>query len=192
MNPPVVLAFGDSLTAGYGLPSDASFAARLEAALHDRWPAASVINAGVSGDTTANGLRRLPRVLARFDRRPDLAIVELGANDLLRGLAPATTEANLDAILTELARCGIPVLLATFEVPAMLGAHADRYNGIYPALASRYGIPTHPFFPAGVMGHPALVLADRLHPNAAAIQRVADAFLPVVAALLDTPAARAA
>jgi len=192
MSPPVILAFGDSLTAGYGLPRAADFAARLEAGLRERRPATTVINAGVSGDTTADGLRRLPRVLGRLDRRPDLAIVELGANDLLRGLAPAVTQANLDAILVEFARCGIPVLLATFEVPAMLGAHAERYNGIYPALASRHGVPTHPFFPAGVMGHPALVLADRLHPNAAAIQRVADAFVPVVAALLDTPAARAA
>ena len=191
---PVVLALGDSLTAGYGLARHQSFAAQLEQRLRlrARWPAARVVNAGVSGDTTADGLRRLPRVLAGLDGRPDLAIVELGANDLLRGLSPATTRANLDAILIELARCGIPVLLATFEVPAMLGAHADRYNGIYPALAKRHGVPTHPFFPAGVMGHPSLVLADRLHPNAAAIGLVADAFLPVVTRLLDTPAAKAA
>lgn len=192
MHDPHILAFGDSLTAGYGLPGPQSFAARLEAGLRRRWSGARVINAGVSGNTTADGVRRLPTVLARLSTRPDLAIVELGANDLLRGLPPAATRANLDAILTELDRCSIPVLLATFEVPAMLGVHADRYNGIYPDLAKRHGVVTHPFFPPGVMGHPAMVLADRLHPNARAIDQVVQGFLPVVTALLDQAGAQAA
>jgi acyl-CoA thioesterase-1 len=181
---PLLLALGDSLTAGYGLLPDQSFAARLQARLrHDR-PGAEVLNAGISGDTTADGLRRLPRVLARLDRKPDLAIVELGANDLLRGIAPPQTEANLDAIIVELTRCDIRVLLATFTVPAFVGAAAARYNAIYPNVAARHGVPTQPFFPDGVMGHPAMVLRDRLHPNALAIERVVDAFAPAVLSAL--------
>lgn len=182
---PLLLAFGDSLTAGYGLAPDQSFAARLQARLRGTWSAAEVLNAGVSGDTTADGLRRLPRILAQLQRRPNLAIVELGANDLLRGIAPPQTEANLDAILTELERCGIPVLLATFTVPPFVGAAAARYDAIHPSVAARHGVATKPFFPAGVMGHPAMVLRDRLHPNATAIERVVDGFLPAVIAALD-------
>jgi acyl-CoA thioesterase I len=189
MSDAVVLAFGDSLTAGYGLAREQAFSAQLQRRLGD----VSVLDAGVSGDTTADGLRRLPRVLARLTRRPDLTIVELGANDLLRGIAPEQSRANLDAILTEFARCGIPVLLATFAVPPILGpAVAARYNGIYPDLAARHGVPTQPFFPPNVMGVPGFVLPDRLHPNAAGIERVADAFAPAVRAALDRSVARAA
>lgn len=179
-----VLALGDSLTAGYGLARHQSFAAQLEARLRLDDPGVRVINAGVSGDTTADGLRRLPRVLAALTQRPVLAIVELGANDLLRGLPPESSRANLDAILVELARCGIPVLLATMQAPAFLGAHADRYNAVYTDLAAAHGVRAVPFFPAGVMGHPAMVLADRMHPNAAGIARVVDHLAPTVAAMI--------
>lgn len=189
---PYVLALGDSLTAGYGLAPSASFAARLEARLRERWAGAIIHNAGVSGDTTEGGLRRLPRLLAGLSLRPDLAIVELGANDLLRGVPPERTRANLDNILHELARCGIPVLLATFQAPAFLGAFGARYDGIYAELAARHGIATAPFFPAGILGDPALVLADRLHPNARAIDLVASAFLPSVLALLHRDRCEAA
>jgi acyl-CoA thioesterase I len=189
---PLVLAFGDSLTAGYGLRAAEAFPARLEAHLRERWLDAGVINAGVSGDTTAGGLRRLPQVLGRLHQRPDLAIVELGANDLLRALPPAQTRANLDAILTELDRCGIPALLATFALPPMLAPLARGYASIYDDCARANGVPTCPFFPEGVLGHPAMVLADRLHPNAAAIERVAAAMAPTVLALLGDRASRAA
>jgi acyl-CoA thioesterase I len=191
VNEPTVLAFGDSLTAGYGLPRDQAFPAQLQHRLCATLPGATVIGEGVSGDTTADGLRRLPRVLGRLRNRPTLAIVELGANDLLRGIPPERSRANLDAILTEFARCGIPVLLATFAAPAILGAAAGRYNGIYEELAARHRVPHHPFFPPGVMGASPYVLPDRLHPNAAGIARIADAFAPAVLRILASDRAAA-
>jgi acyl-CoA thioesterase-1 len=181
---PYVLALGDSLTTGYGLPAAASFAARLQTALRDRWAEAEVRNAGVSGDTTEGGLKRLAALLASLTRKPDLAIVELGANDFLRGVPPQRTRANLDAILEELGRCGIAALLATFEAPRFLGALASRYDGIYTKLAAKHRIAAAPFFPPGVLGHPELVLADHMHPNARAIEIVTAAFLPAVLASL--------
>ncbi len=114
---PLLLAFGDSLVAGYGLPASQSFPAQLQHRLGERHEGVRVINAGVSGNTTSAALRRLPAVLSRLTGRPDLAIVQIGANDVLRGFAPAQTRANVDAILTELGRCGIPVLLTTLEPP---------------------------------------------------------------------------
>ena len=183
---PFVLALGDSLTAGYGLARDQSFAAQLEALLRRRHPDARVHNAGVSGDTSAGGLARLPRVLASLTQRPDLAIVELGANDLLRGIAPERMRTNLDAILSELARCGIPVLLAGMLAPPFLGAFAGRYNAVFPDLARAHGVPLYPFFLDGVVGDPALTLADRIHPNARAVGIVAGRILPHVEAALGT------
>ncbi len=183
-NDPVILAFGDSLTAGYGLPSDASFAAQLQRALRRTRPAARVLNAGVSGDTTATGLARLPRVLSGLSARPDLAIVELGANDLLRGIDPARTRANLDAILRELGRAGIPPLVAGMMAPAFLGPFVARFNAVFPDVARAHGAPLYPFFLDGVAGDPALTLPDRLHPNARAIGIVVDRILPHVDAAL--------
>ena len=189
---PFILAFGDSLTAGYGLAPDRSFPRQLEGLLRVRHPAAQVHNAGVSGDTSAGGLARLPRVLASLPARPDLAIVELGANDLLRGIAPERMQGNLDAILRELARCGIPVLLAGMWAPPFLGGFAARYNQVFPALAKAHGVPLYPFFLAGVAGDPALTLADRIHPNAQAIGIVAGRILPQVEAALMTGTRQAA
>lgn len=189
---PHLLAFGDSLTAGYGLAPDQSFPRQLERLLRERHPGVSVHNAGVSGDTSAGGLARLPRVLARLSARPDLAIVELGANDLLRGIAPERMQGNLDAILTELARCGIPVLLAGMWAPPFLGAFAERYNRVFPALARTHGVALYPFFLAGVAGDPKLTLADRVHPNAQAIDIVARRILPHVEAALAANERRAA
>lgn len=184
MTYPLILALGDSLTAGYGLARDESFPRRLEALLRARHPQAGVINAGVSGDTSAGGRARLARVLAGLAAKPDLAIVELGANDLLRGIAPERMRDNLDAILTELARCGIPVLLAGMWAPPFLGAFAERYNGVFPALAKAHDVALYPFFLAGVAGDPALTLRDRVHPNARAIGIVAGRILPLVEAAL--------
>ncbi|WP_419826840.1 arylesterase [Sphingomonas sp.] len=182
---PLVLALGDSLTAGYGLAPSACFPAQLQTLLGQHRAGAIVHNAGVSGDTTAGGIRRLPRVLASLSRKPDLAIVELGANDVLFGVPPERTRANLDAILLELGRCGVPALLATFEPPAFLGPTAALYQDIYADMRARHGVATHPFFPPGVVGRPELTLADRIHPNARAIEIVAAAFLPAVLAALD-------
>jgi acyl-CoA thioesterase-1 len=181
---PLVLAFGDSLTAGYGLARDEAFPVRLEALLRETAPGAVVQNAGVSGDTSGKALARLPRLLSSLDRRPALAIVELGANDLIRRIPPAQTRANLDAILTEFTRCGIATLLATFEPPPFLGSLVGEYAGIYGSVAARHGVAAHPFFPPGVLGHHAHVLRDRLHPNALAIDKVARAMAPVVQRLL--------
>lgn len=189
---PYILAFGDSLTAGYGLAPDQAFPRRLEALLRSRQPAASVCNAGVSGDTSADGLQRLPRVLATLSAKPDLAIVELGANDLLRRIAPERMRDNLAAILRELARCGIPVLLAGMWAPPFLGAFAERYNQVFPMLAKEHAVPLYPFFLAGVAGDPALTLRDRIHPNAEAIGIVAQRILPYVSHALEDRGERAA
>ena len=192
MTYPHTLAFGDSLTAGYGLTADQAFPRQLEALMRVTQPGATVVNAGVSGDTSAAGLARLPRVLRRLSAKPDLAIVELGANDLIRGVAPERMQANLDAILTELARCGIPVLLAGMWAPPFLGAIAARYNRVFPALAKAHRVPLYPFFLAGVAGDPKLTLRDRIHPSAEAIGIVAKAILPHVEAALTAGERRAA
>jgi acyl-CoA thioesterase I len=175
-----VLAFGDSLTAGFGLRREEAFPAQLQLRLQRRLPGAVVHNAGVSGETTADGRERLPRVLARLARRPDLAIVELGANDLIRAFDPRRTADNLDAMLIELARCRVPVLLAGMMAPPFLGAWAQRFNAVFPAAAARHGAAFYPFFLDGVLGDPTLVLADGVHPNARAIGIVADRILPHV------------
>jgi acyl-CoA thioesterase-1 len=147
----LVLALGDSLTAGYGLSANRAFPVRLEAALRQAGVAARVHNAGVSGDTSAQGRQRLAWVLTGVRAKPDLAIVELGANDMLRGLKPAETRANLDAILAELKRRGIPTILAGMRAAPNLGrAYAAAFEPIYPALARKYGARLYPFFLEGV------------------------------------------
>ena len=189
---PFVLAFGDSLTAGYGLSQHQAFPARLEALLRDRHPAAHVRNAGVSGDTTASGRTRLARVLSGLRQRPDLAILELGANDFLQGLDPARTRQNLDAMLVSFADSGIPVLLAGMRAPPFLGAAAAPFNAIHPDLAARHGVPLYPFFLDGVVGRRDLTLADGVHPNAVAVAEVARRILPHVERALGAAGARAA
>lgn len=189
---PFVLAFGDSLTAGYGLSQHQAFPARLEALLRDRHPAAHVRNAGVSGDTTASGRTRLARVLSALRQRPDLAILELGANDFFQGLDPARTRQNLDAMLVSFADSGIPVLLAGMRAPPFLGAAAAPFNAIHPDLAARHGVPLYPFFLDGVVGRRDLTLADGVHPNAVAVAEVARRILPHVERALAAAGARAA
>lgn len=189
LHPPLVLALGDSLIAGYGLHATDSFSAQLEHRLRLARPQARVVNAGVSGDTAGDLLHRLARALSRLDRRPDLAIVQVGPNDVLRQVPPARTRGDLDAIVGELGRCGVPVLVTTVEPPVFLRARAGAYLGIHAEVAARHGATVWPFFPAGVLGHPAMVIGDRVHPNARAIAAVADAMLPEVERLL---AARAA
>jgi acyl-CoA thioesterase-1 len=189
---PYVLAFGDSLTAGYGLAPDQAFPRQLQALLAAGRPGAVVDNAGVSGDTTASGRARLPRLLSRLTRRPDLAILELGANDLLRGVDPARTRDNLDWMLGEFERVGVPVLIAGMLAPPFLGDRAARFNALYPDLARRHGAALYPFFLDGVIGDRSLVLADGIHPNAYAIAIVARRILPHVEAALGRTARRAA
>lgn len=181
---PRILAIGDSLIAGYGLASSDSFPAQLQAMLQHQYPGASVVNAGASGDTTADVLRRLPRLLSSLDRRPALAIVQVGPNDVLRQASAPHTRAQLAQILLSLSNCGIPVLLTTVEPPAFIRDRAAAYLGIHSAVAAEHGATLWPFFPPGVLGHADMVLADRVHPNAKAIGAVVTAMLPVIGRLL--------
>ena len=176
-----VLAFGDSLTAGYGLPPGQGFAPQLEAMLRRNGVRAFVTNAGVSGNTAAQGRARLRWTLDGLRSRPDLAIVALGANDMLRGLPPKQTRADLDAILAELKRRGIPVLVAGMLAAPNLGRdYRSDYDSIFPDVARKYGAAFYPFFLAGVAGNPALALPDRMHPNFQGIKRMVSGITPAV------------
>ena len=181
---PLILAIGDSLIAGYGLPAADSFPAQLEASLRRRFPGARVVNAGISGDTTADVLRRLPRLLSALDQRPMLAIVQVGANDVLRQVPAVHTRAHLEQILLSLGNCGIPVLLTIVDPPMFIRDRAAAYLGIHAALAEKHGATVWPFFPPGVLGHADMVLIDRVHPNAKAIVAVVAAMLPIVETML--------
>lgn len=181
-----VLAFGDSLTAGYGLPKEASFTAQLERALQEEGVAVTVIDAGVSGDTSAGGLARLDWTLAGTSHGgPDAVIVELGANDALRGIDPEVTYDNLDAILNEIGRRGIPVLLAGMRAPPNLGPeYARAFDGIYGRLADKHDVALYPFFLEGVAAAPDLNQADGIHPNARGVEEIVKRMAPAVKDLL--------
>ena len=177
----LVLALGDSLTAGYQLKPGESFPAQLEAALRAQGMAVKVHNAGVSGDTTAQGKARLPWVLNSLKQKPGLAIVALGANDMLRGLPPAQARANLDAILAEFDKRGIPVILAgMLAAPNMGPAYGKEFNAIYPSLAKKHGATLHPFFTQGVTANPKLLLADGMHPSKQGVALMVQNMLPAV------------
>jgi acyl-CoA thioesterase-1 len=176
-----VLAFGDSLMAGYGLPSAQGFAPQLEDVLRRNGVRARVINAGVSGNTTANGRARVKWTLDGLKVKPDLAIVGLGANDMLRGYPPRQTREDLDFILAEFKRRGIPVLIAGMLAPPNLGRqYMADYNSIFPDLARKYDAAIYPFFLAGVAGIPALNLPDRVHPNFQGIKKMVSGIAPTV------------
>lgn len=189
---PTVLALGDSLIAGYGLARDEGLPAQLQRCLRARHAAAHVVDAGVSGDTSGDVLRRLPRLLGTLTQRPDLALLQVGPNDVLRGVTPMSVRANLSAIVRELAACAIPVLLTRVEPPAILRARAAPYQAIHAEVAHAHDADLCTFFPADVLGHPAMVLADRIHPNARAIALVAEHLLPHVERALARPRADAA
>ena len=177
----LILALGDSLTAGYGLAPAQAFPARLESALRAGGTAARVHNAGVSGDTSAAGRARLAWVLRGLKAKPDLAIVELGANDMLRGLKPAQTRANLDAIVAELTSRRIPVLIAGMRAAPNLGRpYAAAFEPVFPAVARRYRARLYPFFLAGVAGNRTLLQADGMHPNPRGVAVIVRNILPAV------------
>ncbi len=181
-----LMVLGDSLTAGYGLPSAQAFPVRLEAALRARGIAVTVLNAGVSGDTTAGGLARLDWSLAD---KPTHAIVELGANDMLRGLDPAQAKRNLDQILTRLKKEKVPVLIAGMLASRNLGAdYQSRFDAMYPDLAKQHDVALYPFFLDGVATDPALNQSDGIHPNARGVDIIVERILPAVMTLLETPA----
>jgi acyl-CoA thioesterase-1 len=173
-----IVAFGDSLTAGLGVAASDAFPVKLEAALRAGGVDARVVNAGVSGDTTSAGLARLDWSL------PDgatLVILELGANDMLRGVAPAVTEANLDRMLASLATRRIPVLLAGMLAAPNLGAeYGAAFGGIYPRLAEKHSVPLYPFFLDGVAAQAPLLQNDGMHPNARGVDVIVAGILPYV------------
>jgi acyl-CoA thioesterase-1 len=176
-----VLAFGDSLTAGYGLPREQGFAPQLEDVLRRNGVRAFVTNAGVSGNTTSNGRSRVRWTLDGLKRKPDLAIVALGANDMLRGMRPEQTREDLDFILAEFKKRGIPVIVAGMLAPPNLGRdYQSKYNAVFPELARKYGAPLYPFFLQGVAGVPALNLPDRVHPNFQGVKRMVSGIAPTV------------
>ena len=179
---PQILALGDSLTAGFGLPADESFPARLEAALTAKGIAAHVINGGVSGDTTAGGVARLDWALAD---KPDIVVLELGANDALRGVDPGETRANLEKMIERIKAAGAKILLVGMRAPANLGEEYGReFERIYPELAKEHGIPLYPFFLDGVAMDPKLNQTDGLHPNERGVAAVVDRIAPYVAQLI--------
>jgi len=177
-----IVAFGDSLTAGYGLKPDESFPARLEKSLKSRGHAVEVVNSGVSGDTTSAARERLDWAVPAGTHA---VILELGANDALRGLPVERARTNLDAILEGLRKRGVEVLLAGMRAPRNLGdTYANAFDAIFSDLASKHGVLHYPFFLAGVALDPKLNLADGLHPNAAGIEVITQRILPDVEKLI--------
>ncbi|MDE2227464.1 MAG: arylesterase [Alphaproteobacteria bacterium] len=188
-DPPIrLLAFGDSLTAGYGLAPADVFPVKLQARLKADGYDAVVLNGGFSGDTTAGGLSRIKWSL---QDRPQYAIVELGANDALRGMSPVVAEANLDKILARFRDAHVKVLLAGMRAPANWGAlYQYRFDAIYPRLAQKYGVPLYPFFLDGVALDPTLNQGDGLHPNARGVDVIVARIGPAVERLLPHPTGR--
>jgi acyl-CoA thioesterase-1 len=177
-----ILAFGDSITAGFGLPQDEALPARLEEKLRADGQVVHIINAGNSGDTTADGLARLDWALAE---KPDAVILELGANDALRGLDPAMVRNNLDALITRIQASGAKVLLVGMLAPANYGADYQRdFDKIYPELAQAHGVALYPFLLDGVALDPQLNQPDGLHPNERGVAVIVDHIAPYVARLI--------
>ncbi len=178
----VIVALGDSLTAGFGLTQDQSFSVQLERVLRGRGRNVRVVNAGVSGDTTAAGLARLDWAM------PDDAsavIVELGANDALQGLPPEATKSALEEIVKRLKARGLPVLLAGMEAPRNLGRdYVEEFAALYRDLARRYDLVFYPFFLEGAALNVGLMQGDGIHPNGQGVARIVANMLPKVEALL--------
>ena len=188
-----IVALGDSLFAGYGLRTQQAYPVRLEAALRAGGVNARVTNAGVSGDTTADGLARLDFTLNSLPGKPDLVLISLGGNDMLRALPLAQTRSNLDAILTRLDREHVPVVMMGMLAAPNLGPeYARGFDAIYPALARKHHAWRVAFFLAPVMGRNDLRLPDHMHPTAAGVEAIVSATRPVVLeALGDKGGARA-
>ncbi len=186
--PMVLVALGDSLTAGFGLAPEQAFPVRLERALRARGHEVEIINAGVSGDTSAGGLARVDWSVGP---EVDGVIVELGANDALRGISPAKTRANLDRLIARLSEKKAAVLLAGMLAPRNLGQdYARAFDSVFPDLASKHKVIFYPFFLEGVATEERLNLADGMHPNGQGVDVIVERMLPSVEQLLDRIAAR--
>ncbi|GGF54133.1 arylesterase [Terasakiella brassicae] len=180
-----ILALGDSLTAGYGLDQNQGFTVQLQQSLNHNFPDRDikVMNGGVSGDTTKGGLARLNWALVD---NPDMVIVELGANDGLRGLDPKLTEKNLDGILQNLKDRGMKVLLTGMLAPPNLGGdYGQEFNAIYPRLAKKHGVALYPFFLEGVAGIADLNQEDGIHPNADGVAIIVERLLPHIKKVMN-------
>lgn len=178
-----IVAFGDSLTAGYRLAPGEAFPNRLEKALRDKGVDARVENAGVSGDTTAAGLARLDWGVPAAT---DIVILQLGANDALRGIDPKVTRSNLDSIIRQLKTKGAKVLLAGMLAPRNLGEdYARRFDAIFPELAEAHGLALYPFFLEGIALRPDLNLDDGMHPNARGVDVIVAQILPYIDKLVQ-------
>jgi acyl-CoA thioesterase I len=181
-----VLALGDSLTQGYGVPPGDDFPNVLENALKAKGLDVAVINAGVSGDTSAGGRARLDWSLEDAKDAPDAAIVELGANDGLRGLPVDAMAKNLDAILARFKARGIPVLLTGMKAPRNYGeTYAKRFDAVFPQLAKKYGVLFYPFFLDGVVLQTGLLQADGLHPNPKGVDVIVRNITPMAVRLVQ-------
>jgi acyl-CoA thioesterase-1 len=173
-----IVGFGDSLMAGYQLDAGQSFPEKLEVALREKGHDVTVANAGVSGDTSSGGLSRLDWSVPDGT---DLVILELGANDMLRGISPEITERNLDAMIARLRERGIAVLLAGMVAAPNLGEdYGEAFDGIFPRLAEKYGLVLYPFFLDGVAANTGLLLGDGMHPNPQGVDRMVERAMPAV------------
>lgn len=182
-----IAMLGDSLTAGYGVKPDQAIPVRLEAALKKEGRDVKILNHGVSGDTSAGGIDRLDWMLGD---KPDIVMVELGANDALRAIDPATTERNLEAIVKKLQEAKVTVWLIGMMAPRNLGPqYVAAFDGLYPRLADKYKVPLYPFILDGVAQDATLNQADGLHPNPAGVEVVVQHLLPFVTKYLDAYAA---
>jgi len=179
-----LMVIGDSLTAGFGLPAEEAFPSQLEAALRAEGLSVSVLNAGVSGDTSAGGRSRLDWALAD---KPDAVIIELGGNDGLRGIEPKTTYDNLAAMLGTLQSRGVPVFLAGMYAPPNLGAaYGKEFRGVYTRLAAAFAVPLQEFFLEGVAAQAKFNQADGIHPNAAGVAVIVENLKPKLVTWLST------
>lgn len=177
-----IVGFGDSLMEGYQLPSEAAFPVRLEEALRAKGYDVSIANAGLPGDTTSGGRERLDWSV---EDGTDGVILELGANDALRGISPERTEENLRMMIERLQERDIAILLAGMMAPPNMGSdYAERFNGIYERLADEYDLALYPFFLDGVAAEPGLNLDDGMHPNEAGVDVMVERFLPAAEAFL--------
>lgn len=184
--PQLVLAYGDSLTAGYQLRPGEGFAPQLEKALRAKGRKVTVVGAGVSGDTSTQGRARMNWVLAGLKQTPDLVILELGANDMLRGQSPATAKTNVDAMVKSFKAKGSRVLIAGMRASPNLGrTYVTQFEALYPAVAKANNVALYPFFMDGVAAQPGLLLGDGMHPNPKGVQIIITRILPAVERELD-------